>query len=641
MRLLKPHEQSAILQQVCSYARSRTNFYLPDCDTHIQIIPGETEGLYGWIAANYLLHSFDEPENHEHGKGHHTYGFLDMGGASAQIAFAPNSTEAEKHANDLTLLRLRTMDGLPQEYRVFVTTWLEFGVNKARERYVNHLLEYNDHKLSEVPDPCLPRGLNVTTTGQQIKEGSEEWLGLKPHLMGTGIFSECLHSVFPLLEKDAPCPDLPCLVHGVHTPALDFDVNHFVGVSEYWHTTHQVFEMAHTDKGYDFKRYQAMVDEFCGQPWDKIKSGAASKKWGKKVDEETAREVCFKASWLINMLHEGIGVPRLGIEQHAHNSTSKAQKPKHRRGNSKSTADYVDPFQAVDKIDGVEVSWTLGKMVLYASSQVPPAPKAMAEPHLVGFGPNKLNVEATPDWQPAGGTHLPFSSEFPAAGSSKFNTSESSKDWHDTLLSDTPRRIPGLVLFGLILLLAFYLLLGRTRRTALFARFRRSSAGNSHRSHFSSGKRHRGHNLPGPLKLVNQVFGSRETRYERVTNADLEDPAAFELMDAEDDYSDDSRGSSSGARPSSSRLASGTGRTSGWATPRGDGPSGADLISQGVSLGLGGGSPKGRGLGVGEGLMARVESRDRLVRSRTGSPTRSGFSGRSPIRLPRDKESMD
>jgi len=53
----------------------------------------------------------------------------------------PKRTEAEKHANDLKLLRLRTVGGFEQEYRVFVTTWLGFGVNEARRRYVKGLIE--------------------------------------------------------------------------------------------------------------------------------------------------------------------------------------------------------------------------------------------------------------------------------------------------------------------------------------------------------------------------------------------------------------------------------------------------------------------------------------------------------------------
>src|SRR5207237_4146402 len=81
----------------------------------------------------------------------------------------------------------------------------------------------------------------------------------KAHLLGTGRFEECLRKVFPLLEKDAPCPDEPCLLNGVHVPAIDFDVNHFIGISEYWHTTHEIFEMAHKDKSYDFNTYQTRV----------------------------------------------------------------------------------------------------------------------------------------------------------------------------------------------------------------------------------------------------------------------------------------------------------------------------------------------------------------------------------------------
>ena len=85
MRLLPEHQRAQVLENICGYFQRETKFQLPDCDLHVQVIPGETEGLYGWIAANYLLGGFDAPDEHEHGNGHHTYGFLDMGGASAQI----------------------------------------------------------------------------------------------------------------------------------------------------------------------------------------------------------------------------------------------------------------------------------------------------------------------------------------------------------------------------------------------------------------------------------------------------------------------------------------------------------------------------------------------------------------------------
>ncbi|KAF2813179.1 uncharacterized protein BDZ99DRAFT_411723 [Mytilinidion resinicola] len=599
MRILPPLKQKALLEQVCTYARKTTEFLLPDCDLHIKVIPGETEGLYGWIAANYLLGGFDKPGEHDHGNGHHTYGFLDMGGASAQIAFAPNSTEAEKHANDLTLLRMRTLDGKSSEYKVFVTTWLGFGVNQARKRYVDSLLEASP-KAIELPDPCLPSGLNVTTTGHPIELGSDEDLGKAPHLLGTGDFPGCMSSTLPLLEKDKPCPDEPCLINGIHVPAIDFDVNHFVGVSEYWHTTHEIFEMSHKDKAYDFHTYQERVLEFCSQDWDKIQKGIKDHTWGKKVDETTALEVCFKASWLINVLHEGIGVPRVGIEpiKGGHNGTKEVLDHAKEKG-------YLDPFQAVNKIGDVEVSWTLGKMVLYASSEVPASPKELA----VGFGSNVPGIPS--DFQYAGGKYV------------KADPHDEDDDWHDNLFKDSPRRIPGLVIFILIVCVVLFLLCGRDRRKSFLHR-----ALHPFTRHSSSLKRRRG--------FGGKLFGlAGSPSYERVLEGG-EGAEEFELgdVDSDNEHSDSSEGSR-------------VGRTSGWATPQikaGFDPTPLSYfdnpITQGAGLGLGPPGVFSNAIGRG-GLISRTDSRERLAgvgsshRSRPGSPTRL----RSPM-IPL-KESVD
>ncbi|KAI9827170.1 MAG: Golgi apyrase [Thelocarpon impressellum] len=584
VRLLPEMQRKELLAQVCSYARSSTDFLLPDCDLHVQVIPGETEGLYGWVAANYLLGGFDSPDEHAHGKGHHTYGFLDMGGASAQIAFAPNATEAQRHAEDLKLLRMRTVDGAASEYKVFVTTWLGFGVNEARKRYVEALMAASaGQDAKELPDPCLPVGLTVSKDGVVKPGGSKDVSAHEPHLIGTGRFDECLRSAFPLLDKNAPCEDEPCLLNGVHVPAIDFDVNHFVGVSEYWHTTHGVFGKAPKAEGYDSKTYQKMVEEFCSQDWKTIANGVGAGKWGKKVDEKSAAEVCFKASWLINVLHNGIGIPRGRVEGGARNAT-------------KDVKGYLDPFQAVDKIHDTEVSWTLGKMVLYAASQVP-----SGESLPVGFGSNVAGVPS--DFQFAGAKHSPLDVGEDLPDDEGWDLDDS------VFVSDSPRRVPGMMLFLLIICIAVFLWCGRERRTRLYRRvvqlFGRS--GGPKRRKLFGGK----------------LFGART--YERV----LEDGDAageFELGDVESDneHSDSSEGSGSRA-----------GRTSGWATPRlkggfeqGSGGYFDNVVSQGAGLGL---EPPGLGNAMDRsGLVVRTESRERLPgyaaiggrRSRAGSPTR-------------------
>ena len=607
MRLLPEDQRTALLKEVCSYARTKTRFLLPDCDTHVRVIPGDTEGLYGWIAANYLLGGFDAPKDHGTEKDHHTFGFLDMGGASAQIAFAPNATEAERHANDLTMLRLRKVDGTPAEYKIFTTTWLGFGVNEARKRYVELIQESGGtSKTTELLDPCLPTGLTITPTGDVFLPDSKKVYGKIPILKGTGRFDECMGKTLPLLEKDHICEDDPCLLGGVHVPAIDFDVNHFIGVSEYWHTTHEIFQDGEKDKAYDFNTYQARVSAFCSQDWEKIKEGIEKLEWGEKVDEKTAVEVCFKASWLINILHEGIGIPRIGLEttpDNVHNGTSKVLDGAKAKG-------LTPSFKAVNKIDDTEVSWTLGKIILYASSQIPP-PRNDALP--VGFGSNVAGIP--PDFQYPSSQHSQSASTTNSTLLPSQPILKAEETLHNSsiLRTATSRRLPGILFFLLILGFAIYLLLGRSRRHRLYSSL-------SYRSSNSPSRGGRRTFFAGKLP---SLFRSSTSlgNYERV---DLEDggltaPDNFELGGMDDEGSDSSNGSHAS-------------KTSGWATPRlgtsstlgGPASAGFEGLGSGHGLGIGlGGNAMDR-----SGLIGRTESRERLVgmaegrRDRRGSPAR-------------------
>jgi golgi apyrase len=545
VRFLPKQQQSALLDGICTWLQTNTQFALPDCDRHIQVISGETEGLYGWLAANYLLGGFDHPQGEDQTLGqnhHHTYGFLDMGGASAQIAFAPNATEAAKHANDLELVRMRQLDGTPAEYRVFTTTWLGFGANKARDRYVETLQSHYDDYVDEIPDPCMPKGLRTTLDGDPDGVTSADG----PTLVGTGKFEECLTKTYPLLGKDEPCDDDPCLLNGQHVPLIDFNINRFVGVSEYWHTTHGVF--GGKNKAYDLETYQHEVIDYCSRDWDDIANGLDTRKKDPERKAQDAREACFKASWLINMLYEGIGIPRVGLETGFNNTIQD------------------DPFRPVNEIDDVELSWTLGKMVLYASGQVPP----QGTPLPVGFGPN----------MPSGS-----SSEFEEVGSvpSRLVGGDDDDD-DDDFIRAPSNHMSGLIVIVVLLLVAGYLLRRPERRRKLWnlARGRRKSG---------SGRK------PGRgFSLANKLFGRNPHSYERV----MEEGEAiqFELdgVDSDEDHSDSSEGSRAGT-------------ASGLTTPKitadeGLAPTALDR----------------------QGLVVRTESRERLTpmgrRSRTGSPQR-------------------
>ncbi|KAF7979583.1 hypothetical protein HWV62_41880 [Athelia sp. TMB] len=397
MRLLTPHQQAHVLQSSCDYLRLLSPFRIDHpspagpCGSSVRIITGEEEGLFGWIAVNYLMDGF---KGHgPQGTDRTTYGFLDMGGASTQIAFEPNPRDRAKSPN-LVDVRLRLLGGQEIHHEVFVTTWLGYGTNQARERYVGQTITEHEKQLSEsssgreiVHDPCLPRNLELNEA--PIHAGSSTSHSSKAHtLRGTGSFEECLQKTAPLLNKQAPCPDSPCLFNGVHVPPIDFSVSHFIGVSEYWYSSDHVFGLGGP---YDYVQYERAASEFCARDWDGIvkehresknrKSGDGEVmeggqvievgKWGDKVELSRLEMQCFKAAWVANVLHDGIGMPRI-VDPGGNRSThgeDVAEQAK-TKGLGRPT------FQSVDTVGDIAISWTLGKMVLEASKEVPLSSKS-------------------------------------------------------------------------------------------------------------------------------------------------------------------------------------------------------------------------------------------------------------------------
>lgn len=376
MRLLGEQQQGQVLSATCTALRTYP-FMLNDCDENVRIITGEEEGLYGWVAVNYLMDGFDKHEHtpdSKHASGS-TYGFLDMGGASTQIAFEPSESEQVKHADNLVEVRLRLLSGKEVKHPVFVTTWLGFGTNRARDRYIDQEITTFDTESAVarvegevipagtvlvVEDPCLPKSLLLSDprhTGYTLK--------------GTGDFASCVRKTGPLLNKEVECLDEPCLFNGVHVPKIDFSVNHFIGISEYWYALQDIWSMGGV---YDFVTFEKNAFEYCEREWDDIMSDhKTGDKWKSTVELSRLESQCFKAAWVINVLHEGIGIPRLidsGGEGDGKDQTAKGIKMAKEKG-------LLTPpptFQSVNQVGDVAVSWTLGKMVLEVSKDVGNSP---------------------------------------------------------------------------------------------------------------------------------------------------------------------------------------------------------------------------------------------------------------------------
>ncbi|GMG23871.1 unnamed protein product [Ambrosiozyma monospora] len=288
---------------------------------------------------------------------------MDMGGASTQIAFVPSDpAELKKHKEDLYSVKLRNVNGETQDWSVFVSTWLGFGANQARKRHLRNLIlalpegvnyDQDGDGDYDLIDPCAPRGMII----------EQEHDGINYEITGSGDYKTCMKLIYPLLLKHLPCRDSPCLFNGVHAPTIDFKKDKFVGVSEYWYTANDVFKMG---GDYNFLKFEEGLKDFCELDWSEIEGNFNEGKYGTTINLPLLKDSCFKAAWVVNVLHEGFELPRIGFETDA---TSKLNEI------DEEFAKTV-PFQSANLIDGAELSWTLGKMLLFASSQVPSKDKA-------------------------------------------------------------------------------------------------------------------------------------------------------------------------------------------------------------------------------------------------------------------------
>ncbi|KAH3688587.1 hypothetical protein WICPIJ_000431 [Wickerhamomyces pijperi] len=326
VRLLPIEKQEKMMASICEYLQGQNKYYLPDCKTHVDVIDGELEGLYSWIGVNYKQGVF----NYEYPSGSN-YGVFDLGGASTQLAFAPNSEGlSEDDKNGLYRLNLHYNPNKHAEalsYDVFTQSY-NGGVDQITQRYQKKIKAAESKE-----DPCLSKG-SVASDG----------------IKGTGDFAQCYASLNELLkevsaERYCEQEDKSKCSLNTYLPSKNYkfdNVKNFVGVNEF-HDSLEDFE--------SYKEFYEKTVNLCSG--SKKTSGK-----DKDSDSDSDSQECFKSAWVINILHESLGFP-LYDEQTI----------------SESSIDALDSqFQTLKK-----TSWTLGHAVLYQYDSI--AMKQSHKPH--------------------------------------------------------------------------------------------------------------------------------------------------------------------------------------------------------------------------------------------------------------------
>uniref|UniRef100_A0A3B5LX14 nucleoside-triphosphate phosphatase n=1 Tax=Xiphophorus couchianus TaxID=32473 RepID=A0A3B5LX14_9TELE len=272
MRLLPDSQQAAILEDLVMDVPLEFDFLFSR--SHAEVISGKQEGVYAWIGINFVLGRFDHPDEVEVTTGsenqppisrRRTVGIMDMGGASLQIAYEVPGEEAGKSV--LAEFNLGCdVEQTQHVYRVYVTTFLGFGGNMARQRYEDQLANSTISKnrflttetgLSEEKpylDPCLPVSMSDTIT-----RGNHT-----VYLRGQGDWSRCQEAVRPFLglHNGTMSP------RGIYQAPINFSNSEFYGFSEFFYCMEDVLRIGGQ---YNSDKYAQAAKEYCTTKWSTLK----------------------------------------------------------------------------------------------------------------------------------------------------------------------------------------------------------------------------------------------------------------------------------------------------------------------------------------------------------------------------------
>lgn len=257
LRSIDEGAAQAILDSCRAVIREFPFLFRPD---NALIISGRDEGVYGWVAANYLIDRFTS-EAHQP-----TTGVIEMGGASMQVTFVPSNPV--KGAEELEEVRVGD-----HRFQVYTHSYLNYGLEAVQD-LVHESLTGQGLKLN----PCYPVG--ATYRG----------------LTGSGLYGKCLAELRRVVDT-SHCIASSCSFNGVFQPKLSTES--FFAIENFFYTSEFFGILEEHDP---IRVLQAKGQAFCAMDWAAVKAASPDE------SEDALAKYCFSAAYISTILHDGIGI---------------------------------------------------------------------------------------------------------------------------------------------------------------------------------------------------------------------------------------------------------------------------------------------------------------------------------------------
>ena len=319
MRLLPEESQEKLWCTLVEHLNKDKRNPFPIVRENLGTIDGDSEAYYAALSSNYIAKSIDG--NLKRVPDVEMVGALDMGGSSTQV-----------------IVHKSTAIGQSVKAEDFWSySWLNYGVEKIRERMEEKLVAASTNKTVE--NPCAPAGHRTQL------ESDEEAV-----LLGTGDAEGCYKTLTEVIWKDNSCSaassksalakeESPCYLEGVEHPPLH---GKFYAMSVYFYALDAVHNLG-KDAIKNWPRpsihdLKQAVNRFCAADWSEAQL------WLDRAHRYTQdRNVpnrCVESMYIVTLLEYGFG-----YDPHSQDITFALN------------------------IEGREVEWTLGFVLAHVGAR--------------------------------------------------------------------------------------------------------------------------------------------------------------------------------------------------------------------------------------------------------------------------------
>jgi len=323
-------------------------------DERCRVISGEEEAIYGWVGVNFAkgtlidssLGNGDAVASSVRRKRQLTYGMLEMGGASTQIANYENN-------GDLMANLFKLQLGGARHWNIYVHSYLYFGINGAWTRLNARL-----HSEGTNQNPCLPIGTDINFESWVNSDGDGKFydrsdLRSQPYSVtlennqASFDYDACSNRTYALLRKEENknwCDfemDGNCGFAGIYQPpfpTVNSDIDEFVATSNFV----DVYNFLQLGDKAAVSDIGLAAQRVCALNWQELQDYHLNLGFRKKdlLSDETLAQMCFRSVFVYHLLRNGWG--------------------------------FGDEYEmtAVDVINGQKMGWALGCM-LYEINTLP------------------------------------------------------------------------------------------------------------------------------------------------------------------------------------------------------------------------------------------------------------------------------